>query len=176
MRARALIPLGVFLAIAVLLGVGLTINSDEVPSPLVGKPVPSFDVPTVRNPEQRFTPADMEGRVWLLNVWATWCTACRKEHDVLMAAARDHGVPIVGLDYKDERAAAIDWLDRLGDPYVASPYDPEGKVGLDLGVYGVPETYIIDADGIIRHKHIGPISPAQLRDTILPLVRELSAS
>lgn len=176
MRARALIPLGVFLAIAVLLGVGLTIESDEVPSPLVGKPVPSFDVPTVRDPAQRFQPSDMEGQVWLLNVWATWCTACRVEHDVLMSAARDHDVAIVGLDYKDEREPAIEWLDRRGDPYVISPYDPKGKVGLDLGVYGVPETYVIDAEGIIRHKHIGPISPAQLRDTILPLVRELQAS
>jgi cytochrome c biogenesis protein CcmG/thiol:disulfide interchange protein DsbE len=176
MRARALIPLGVFLSIAILLGIGLTIDSDEVPSPLVGKPVPDFDVPTVRDAGQRFRPADMEGQVWLLNVWATWCTGCRVEHDVLMSAAREHDVTIVGLDYKDERAAAIDWLDRRGDPYVASPYDPKGKVGMDLGVYGVPETYVIDAEGIIRYKHIGPISPEQLRDDILPRVRELKAS
>ena len=176
MRLRSLIPLAVFVAIAGLLGVGLTLDADEVPSPLIGKPVPAFELATVRDPQKTFRPSDLKGKVWLLNVWATWCAACREEHDVLMNAAREHGLAIVGLDYKDERAAAIDWLDQLGDPYVTSAFDPKGEVGLDLGVYGVPETYVIDREGITRHKHIGPVSPAQLRETILPLVRELRRS
>lgn len=176
MRYRSLIPLAVFVAIAALLGVGLTLDADEVPSPLIGKPVPAFELPGVRDPQARVSPADYEGRVWLLNVWGTWCAGCREEHDVLLEAAREHDLAIVGLNYKDERGAAIDWLERLGDPYVASAYDPAGDVGLDLGVYGAPETYIVDAEGIIRHKHIGPLSPTELRETIVPLVRELQPS
>jgi cytochrome c biogenesis protein CcmG/thiol:disulfide interchange protein DsbE len=121
-------------------------------------------------------PADFDGQVWLLNVWATWCAACEQEHPVLMRAAREHGLTLVGLDYKDERAKAIEWLDRRGDPYVVSGFDPEGRVGLDLGVYGAPETYIIDAEGVVRYKHIGPISPKALREDILPRVRDLRES
>lgn len=176
MRARSLIPLAVFVAIAALLGIGLTLDADEVPSPLIGKPVPAFEMPGLHDAQARVRPADYDGQVWLLNVWGTWCAGCRQEHDVLLRAAREHGVPIVGLNYKDERPSAIDWLERLGDPYVASAFDPEGRVGLDLGVYGAPETYVIDAEGVIRHKHIGPLSETELRDTILPLVRELQAS
>ncbi|MDZ7749306.1 MAG: DsbE family thiol:disulfide interchange protein [Halofilum sp. (in: g-proteobacteria)] len=111
--------------------------------------------------------------MWLLNVWATWCVACRQEHPVLMRAKREHDLTILGLDYKDERPAAVQWLQRHGDPYAMSAYDPEGRVGLDLGVYGVPETYVIDADGVIRYKHIGPVSNEQLDGEIVPLVREL---
>ncbi len=176
MRYRSLIPLAIFVAIAALLGVGLTLDAHEVPSPLIGEPVPAFERPGLRDPQAQVSPSDQEGRVWLLNVWGTWCVGCREEHDVLLEAAREHDLTIVGLNYKDERAAAIDWLERLGDPYVASAYDPEGKVGLDLGVYGAPETYVVDAQGVIRHKHIGPLSPSELRETILPLVRELRPS
>jgi len=176
MRARYYAPLAIFAAIAVFLGIGLTLDNEEVPSPLIGEPVPSFEIATVRQPERSMAPADFDGQVWLLNVWATWCAACKQEHPVLMRAAREHGLTLVGLDYKDERAKAIEWLDRRGDPYVVSGFDPEGRVGLDLGVYGAPETYIIDAEGVVRYKHIGPISPKALREDILPRVRDLRES
>ena len=175
-RPRYLIPFVLFAGIAVFLGVGLTLDADEVPSPLIGKPVPAFDLSTVADADRRVGPDDFEGRVWLLNVWATWCAACRQEHPVLMRAARREGLTIVGLDYKDERPAATRWLRRHGDPYAVSAFDPEGRVGIDLGVYGVPETYVIDADGVIRYKHIGPVSDETLADEILPLVRDLRAS
>ena len=174
-RLRYLLPLGIFLVIAAFLGVGLTLDSERVPSPLVGKPMPAFALPGVHEPERMIGPDDFRGQVWLLNVWATWCAACRVEHPVLLEAANRHGMTIVGLDYKDERGAAIDWLRDLGDPYVVSAYDPEGRVGLDLGVYGVPETYVVDRAGIIRYKHIGPVSREDLRERILPLLAELDA-
>lgn len=172
-RARFLLPLVVFVAIAALLGVGLTIDADRVPSPLIGRPIPSFELASVRDPERVVRPDDLRGQVWLLNVWATWCAACREEHEVLMYGARELGLEIVGLDYKDERTAAVDWLDRLGDPYAVSAYDPRGQVGIELGVYGVPETYVIDAGGVIRHKHIGPVTRGDMDETILPLVERL---
>lgn len=172
-RVRLLLPLGIFLVIAVFLGIGLTLDSSKVPSPLIGKPVPDFSMPSVHAPERTVTPADFRGQPWLLNVWATWCVSCRAEHAVLVEAAESHGARIVGLDYKDERPAAIEWLRDLGDPYVVSAFDPKGRVGLDLGVYGVPETYVIDSDGIIRHKHIGPLTRRQLREQILPMLAEL---
>lgn len=172
-RLRLLLPFGIFLVIAVFLGIGLTLDSSKVPSPLIGKAMPDFSLPSVHAPERNVTPADFRGEPWLLNVWATWCVSCRAEHAVLVEAARSHGARIVGLDYKDERPAAIDWLRRLGDPYVVSAFDPEGRVGLDLGVYGVPETYVIDGDGIIRHKHIGPLTRADLEEEILPMLEKL---
>ena len=173
LRLRYLVPLGIFVAIAVFLGIGLTLDADEVPSPLIGKPMPDFELPTVHDADRTITPGDLEGRVWLLNVWATWCVACREEHPVLMEAARDRELTLVGLDYKDERPAAMQWLARHGNPYRVSAFDPDGRVGIDLGVYGVPETYVVDADGIIRYKHIGPISMETLDEEIMPLVREL---
>lgn len=172
-RLRLILPFAIFVAIAVLLGIGLTLDSDRVPSPLIGKAVPAFSLPAVHDAEYTVEPGDFTGQPWLLNVWATWCVSCRAEHGVLMEAAHRHGATIVGLDYKDERSDAIRWLQERGDPYVISAYDPEGRVGLDLGVYGVPETYVIDAAGIIRYKHIGPVSPAQLEEEILPLLSEL---
>jgi len=170
---RYTIPLAIFAAIAVLLGVGLTIDTEEVPSPLIGEPVPPFELAAVEDTSRRVAPGDFEGRVWLLNVWATWCRACRQEHGVLMRAANDHGLTIVGLDYKDEHAAARKWLERRGDPYRVSAFDPEGDVGMDLGVYGVPETYVVDGEGIIRYKQVGPITPEILRQDLLPLLRKL---
>ena len=174
-RLRVFLPLAIFLLMAVLLGVGLTIDSTRVPSPFIGREMPAFDLPAVTDPQRRVRPADFRGEVWLLNVWATWCVACREEHEVLMAAARQHGLTIVGLDYKDQRDAALDWFDRLGNPYVVSAFDADGRAAIDLGVYGVPETFVIDRQGIVRYKHIGPISGGQLRDTILPLVRRLES-
>lgn len=174
-RLHLLVPLAVFLAIAGVLAVGLTLDSDRVPSPLIGKPMPDFALPVVDAPENTVRPSDFRGSPWLLNVWATWCVSCRAEHEVLMEAARRHDATIVGLDYKDEREAAIDWLHERGNPYVVSAYDPDGRTGIDLGVYGVPETYVVDADGVIRYKHIGPVSRDELRKRILPLLAELEA-
>lgn len=172
-RLRFVLPLVVFVAIAALLGVGLTIDAERVPSPLIGRPIPAFAAPALLDPERSVRPGDFAGEVWLLNVWATWCVPCRAEHEVLMHGARERDLAIVGLNYKDERAAAIDWLERLGDPYRVSASDPRGRVGIDLGVYGVPETYVIDADGIIRHKHIGELTREELEETIVPLVERL---
>lgn len=169
------VPLAIFGLMAAFLGVGLTIDSTRVPSPFIGRELPAFDLPTVTDPQRRVRPADFRGDVWLLNVWATWCVACRKEHEVLMTAGRGHGMTIVGLDYKDERDAALDWFDRLGNPYVVSAFDADGRAAIDLGVYGVPETFVIDRHGIVRHKHIGPISADQFHERILPLVRGLEA-
>lgn len=172
-RLRVFVPLAIFVLMAVLLGIGLTIDSTRVPSPFIDRELPTFDLPAVADPQRRVSSADFRGEVWLLNVWATWCVACREEHEVLMAAAREHGVTIVGLDYKDDRDAALDWFDRLGNPYVVSAFDDDGRAAIELGVYGVPETYVIDRQGVLRHKHIGPISADQLQDTILPLVQRL---
>ena len=176
MRAKLWIPLAVFLAIVALLGVGLTMDPERVPSPLIGKPVPDFEVTRVDEPGATVSPADLEGQVYLLNVWASWCRACRDEHPVLMDAAQEAGLTIMGLDYKDERPAAREWLRQRGDPYTVSAFDPEGKVGIDLGVTGVPETFVVDAEGIVRRKFVGPITPQKLRTEILPLVAELRRS
>lgn len=174
-RLHQLIPLIMFLAIAGVLAIGLTLDSDRVPSPLIDKPMPAFTLPVVDSPDSTVSPADFQGSPWLLNVWATWCVSCKAEHDVLMEAARRHDTTIVGLDYKDDREAALEWLRERGDPYVTSAYDPDGRTGIDLGVYGVPETYVVDADGIIRYKHIGPVTREDMRERILPLLSELEA-
>ena len=173
MRAKLWIPLAIFAAIVALLGVGLTMDPDRVPSPLIGKPVPDFTLPRVADPERSVSPADLKGQVYLLNVWASWCVACREEHPVLMEAARDTDLTIVGLDYKDKRPDALQWLSQRGDPYTVSAFDAKGKVGIDLGVYGVPETFVVDAEGIIRRKFVGALSRQQLRSEILPLVTKL---
>jgi cytochrome c biogenesis protein CcmG/thiol:disulfide interchange protein DsbE len=174
-RAWQLIPLALFLVLVAFLGIGLTMDPEKVPSPLIGKPVPEFRLPQVDQPGTKLGPAELKGRVYLLNVWASWCVACRQEHPVLMEAARHPAITIYGLDYKDKRPAARQWLARRGDPYTASLFDAEGKVGIDLGVYGVPETFVVDRKGIIRHKHIGPLTREDLRETILPLVQRLQS-
>lgn len=170
---RFLMPLVVFVALAVLLGVGLTLRPGEVPSPLVGRAAPDFTVESLRNPQRSVSLSDLRGEVSVINVWASWCAACEDEHPYVMALANE--VPVYGLNYKDERDKAIAWLDRYGDNYTASLYDPDGKVGLEWGVYGVPETYILDAEGVVRKKHIGAITERALREEILPLVHELQA-
>jgi cytochrome c biogenesis protein CcmG/thiol:disulfide interchange protein DsbE len=173
--ARYVWPLAVFLALLAFLGVGLTLNPREVPSPLIGKPAPHFELPQLHAADQIFSPKQMLGKVWMLNVWASWCTSCRDEHPVLMELARRASLPIYGLNYKDGRQEGIDWLRRLGNPYLASAFDAKGIVGIDYGVYGVPETYIIDKRGVIRFKQIGIVTPEILRTRILPLVQELES-
>ncbi|HHI94640.1 MAG TPA: DsbE family thiol:disulfide interchange protein [Gammaproteobacteria bacterium] len=170
---RYIVPLLVFLVVAVFLGVGLDLNPREVPSPLIDKPAPVFNLPKLHALETSFSSKEMLGKVWLLNVWASWCVACRSEHPLLVQLSRANFVPIYGLNYKDEPNEAKSWLQQLGDPYVASLSDYEGKVGIDYGVYGVPETFVIDKQGVIRHKVIGPVTPAALDNCVLPLVEKL---
>ncbi len=170
---RYAIPLGLFLLLAVLLGVGLTLNPREVPSPLIGKPAPAFSLQQLHEADRTIAPKDMQGKVWLLNVWASWCVSCRDEHPVLMELAKMNVVPIVGLNHKDKRDDGIKWLQQFGNPYLLSAFDLSGKVGIDYGVYGVPETFLIDKQGVIRYKRIGIVTPEIVRDKILPLVREL---
>jgi cytochrome c biogenesis protein CcmG/thiol:disulfide interchange protein DsbE len=170
---KTLIPLGLFIILVVFLAIGLTRDPSEVPSPLIGKPAPAFTAPRLHTPEQQFAAKDMLGKVWLLNVWASWCVACRQEHPVLMEFAKTRTLPVIGLDYKDQAADGLKWLARFGDPYDLSVTDRDGRIGIDFGVYGVPETFLIDKAGMIRYKHIGPVSEESLRDKILPLAREL---
>lgn len=191
---RFLWPLIGFIVLVVLLAVGLRLNPREVPSPLVGKPAPAFSLPKLGAMEQTFSPRDMQGKVWLLNVWASWCVSCRQEHPILVEIAKDKAITLVGLNYKEvrgdggfdmdkisaetEKGMAIEragtWLRRHGDPYALSVLDLDGRVGIDYGVYGVPETYVIDKAGVIRLKHIGPITPDVFSGKILPLVAELN--
>lgn len=172
---RYILPFVAFVVIAAFLFVGLNLNPREVPSPLIDKPAPPFSLPQLHEPEKQFAPQDMLGKVWLLNVWASWCVSCKDEHPVLMALARQNLVPIYGLDYKDKRGDALNWLARDGNPYVLSAADIEGRIGIDYGVYGVPETYVIDKQGIIRYKQIGAVTVQSLEEKILPLVKELQS-
>ncbi len=176
MKARFLIPLAIFIGLLVFLGVGLKLNPREVPSPLIDKPAPVFSLPTLDTPSRVLSSKDMLGQVWLLNVWASWCGGCREEHPVLVAFSRTRAVPIVGLDYKDQPDDARRWLIDLGNPYTAVAQDLDGRMGIEFGVYGVPETFVIDKAGIIRYKQIGPMTPKALQDTILPLVKKLNAA
>ena len=174
-RLWFLIPLFAFFALAAVLAVGLKRDPREVPSPLIDKPAPNFALPRLDDAAKTIRLDDMRGKVWLLNVWASWCVACREEHPVLMEFAKKRVVPIYGLDYKDGRADALAWLARFGNPYDASLVDADGRVGIDFGVYGVPETFVIDGNGVIRLKHIGPLTPEVLRDKIEPLLKKLDA-
>ncbi|MDO8311435.1 MAG: DsbE family thiol:disulfide interchange protein [Sideroxyarcus sp.] len=172
---RFILPLVIFLVLAGFMFVGLGLNPHEVPSPLIGKPAPAFSLPQLHDTNKQFSPEEMKGKVWLLNVWASWCVSCREEHPILMELARQHIVPIYGLNYKDKKTDGEMWLSRGGDPYVLSAMDSEGRIGIDYGVYGVPETYVIDKQGIIRYKQIGPVSSQNLQEKILPLVAELQS-
>lgn len=191
---RFLWPLIGFVVLVVLLAVGLQLNPREVPSPLVGQPAPAFALPKLGANSQTFSPQDMQGKVWLLNVWASWCVSCRQEHPMLVEMAKNKTVTLIGLNYKEVRGdgsfdmdklsaeaektlaseRADTWLKRHGDPYALSVLDLDGRVGIDYGVYGVPETYVIDKAGVIRFKHIGPITPDVFTGKILPLVAELN--
>ena len=172
---RYLLPLGVFIALVALLGIGLSLNPREVPSPLVGKALPEFSLAQLRNPDKPLSRADLTGRVSLLNAWATWCVECRREHPVLLDIARAGNIPIYGLNYKDQRPDALQWLQRLGDPYTASGFDADGRVGIDLGVYGLPETFLVDERGFIVHKHIGPISREIWQSEFVPVIERLQS-
>ncbi len=172
---RYLVPLGIFLALVVFLAIGLNLDPREVPSPLIDKPAPEFSAATLARPGEVIKRDDMLGKVWLLNVWASWCGACRDEHPVLVAFSKQGLVPIYGLNYKDKREDGMGWLKEFGNPYTESLFDPDGRIGIDYGVYGVPETFVIDRNGVIRYKQIGPVTPEVLRDKIEPLVKKLNA-
>lgn len=170
---RFLLPLGIFLLLSVFLAVGLVLDPREVPSPLIDKPAPQFQLAQLQDPGKTLDPGDLRGKVWIFNVWASWCVPCLQEHPLLVELSRQNLVPIYGLSYKDDRDNALKWLNRHGNPYTVSAMDADGRVGIDYGVYGVPETYVIDKDGIIRFKQIGPVTPKVLEQKILPLVRQL---
>ena len=172
---RFVIPFAVFVLLAAFLAVGLMRDPREVPSPFIGKPAPGFRLEQLHDQELAFTPADMKGKVWMLNVWASWCVSCRVEHPLLVEMSRRKVVPIVGLNYKDKREDGVQWLAKFGNPYALSAFDVDGKVGIDYGVYGVPETFVIDREGVIRYKQIGPITPEALEQKILPLLKSLEA-
>jgi len=173
---RWLIPLLLFGALLFFLVRGLNLNPREVPSPLIDRPAPAFAMPTLADPGHVLRREELLGRVWLLNVWASWCGPCRVEHPQwLKLAQRQPGVTLIGLNYKDERAAANAWLQDVGNPYTDSLFDPQGQLGLDYGVYGVPETFVIDRDGVVRFKHVGPLTSAVVREQIEPVLKRLGA-
>jgi cytochrome c biogenesis protein CcmG/thiol:disulfide interchange protein DsbE len=171
---KYLIPLGLFLVLVVFLAIGLGRDPREVPSPLINKAAPTFRLPQLKAPDQTFSAEDMRGKVWVLNVWASWCIACRDEHPFLLDYAKTGAVPIYGLNLKDKPEDARRWLGELGDPYVLSAADMEGRIAIDYGVYGAPETFLIDQGGVIRYKHIGPVTPDVWRGKFLPLVQEMN--
>ncbi|MBI4694049.1 MAG: DsbE family thiol:disulfide interchange protein [Gammaproteobacteria bacterium] len=173
---RFAIPLAIFIGLVILLARGLHLDPRLVPSPLIGKPAPEFSLTKLSDPAASMTKADLAGRPVMLNVWSSWCGACREEHPLLVATARTGEFEIFGLNYKDTREDAKQILARAGNPYKESLFDPEGRLGLDLGVYGVPETFILDGQGVIRFKQVGPITPEVLNGRILPLMRELRGS
>ena len=170
---RFLIPFGLFIVVVGFLAVGLTLNPRELPSPLVGKAAPDFSLPQLHDPGKVISSNDLKGKVWLLNFWASWCGGCKEEHPVLIHLAQSGAVPIYGMDYKDQREEALTWLREWGNPYPVVAVDEAGRVGINYGVYGVPETYVIDKAGVIRYKQIGPLREDILEKKILPLVREL---
>ena len=172
-RLGFLLPVLLFLLVAIGLGIGLTRNPQEIPSALIGKPVPEFALPPVQGRVLGLSSADLQGEVSLVNVFASWCTACRYEHALFMQLEEDGIVPIHGINYKDRPEDAAKWLDDLGDPYTRTGADLDGRVGIDWGVYGVPETFVISQEGVIAHKHIGPVSAKDLEEVILPLIEEL---
>jgi cytochrome c biogenesis protein CcmG/thiol:disulfide interchange protein DsbE len=171
---RFLLPLGIFLILIVFLAVGLRRDPREVPSPFIGKPAPDFRLTLLQDPQKTFSPKDMNGKVWLLNVWGSWCFACRQEHPMLLEFSKSGQVPILGLDWKDTRQDGNDLINQLGNPYQLSAFDPEGRVGIDYGVTGAPETFVIDKHGVIRLKYVGPITPEVINEKLLPLIQELN--
>ncbi|PPD47530.1 MAG: DsbE family thiol:disulfide interchange protein [Methylobacter sp.] len=172
---KYLLPLILFIVMAIFLAIGLGLKPSEIPSPLLNKPAPAFAAPKLQAPNEKLATDDLKGQVWLFNVWASWCVSCREEHPVLNQLAQQQAVVIIGLNYKDDPAAAKNWLDTLGNPYNVSIMDQDGRIGLDWGVYGVPETFVMDKKGIVRYKHTGPVMPDDVQNVFLPLITQLQA-
>ena len=171
---RYLIPLVLFLALVAFLAIGLGRDPREVPSPLINKPAPNFRLVQLKDPSRSFSSEEMRGKVWLLNVWASWCFSCREEHPLLLEVQRSGSIPVYGLNTKNKRDEALAWLNELGNPYVLSAADIDGRVAVDYGVYGAPETFLIDREGAIRFKHVGPLTGEILNKQILPLAQQLN--
>jgi cytochrome c biogenesis protein CcmG, thiol:disulfide interchange protein DsbE len=171
---RFALPLGVFAVLVGFLAVGLKLDPREVPSPLIGKPAPGFALARLDDANTMVRREDMLGKVWMLNVWASWCVTCHEEHPHLLALARSKQLPIIGLNYKDKQPDGQQWLARFGNPYEMSLFDLDGRVGIDFGVYAVPETFIIDKRGVIRFKQIGAVTPQVIQTKIMPLLKELN--
>ncbi|MHB1951149.1 MAG: DsbE family thiol:disulfide interchange protein [Acidiferrobacteraceae bacterium] len=171
---KFLIPILIFIALGILLDRGLSLNPSFIPSPLIGKPLPPFNLPTLFHPNVRLTNASFKGHVVLINVWASWCVSCREEHGTLMALSRLHAAPIIGVDYKDKPANAIQDLKEEGNPYQVVLMDRSGMTGINWGIYGVPETFVVDQNGIIRQKFVGPLSPSLIERQLLPLLHRLN--
>jgi cytochrome c biogenesis protein CcmG/thiol:disulfide interchange protein DsbE len=175
-RLKYWLPAGVFVFLVVVLAIGLTLDPRRVPSPLIGEPAPAFQLARLSNPSSQFSPTDMHGKVWVLNVWASWCVSCRAEHEVMKQLAAQKIAPIVGLNYKDKPTDAREWLADLGNPYTMSVMDLDGRVGIDWGVYGVPETFLIDRLGVVRYKYIGPVDHSALTKVLIPKIKSLQES
>lgn len=169
---RYLLPLGIFIALAALLFYGLKLDPRKVPSPLVNKPAPAFTLESLSEPGKTISSDILKGRMSLVNVWASWCPSCRQEHGELVRIARESDVQMIGFNWKDERPAALEMLRRFGNPYVLTVYDPDNQAGIDWGVYGAPETFVVDAEGVIRHKRIGPIDRKVWQEEILPVIEQ----
>ncbi len=170
---RFAIPLGIFVLMVGLLGYGLTLDPKKVPSPLIDKVAPSFTLAELHQPTSQISDKDLLGKVWVLNVWASWCVACRAEHEIITQLAGSNLAPVIGLNYKDAPDEAKRWLKQFGDPYTTSLMDLDGRVGIDWGVYGVPETFIIGKDGLIKYKHIGPVTRESLESEVIPMLKAL---
>jgi cytochrome c biogenesis protein CcmG/thiol:disulfide interchange protein DsbE len=174
MNRFLLLPLVLFIGLVAFLLVGLHRDPHEVPSPLINKPAPDFKLSQLREPNKTFSPHEMRGKVWILNFWGTWCVACREEHPLLLEYSKTGAVPIYGVDYKDDRAAAMQMLAEEGNPYTMTVSDPDGRISIDYGVYGAPESYLIDRNGVIRFKQIGPITEEVWQKEILPRAKQLN--
>lgn len=173
MKARFLIPLGIFLALALLLGIGLTLNPRDVPSVLINEKAPAFNLPDLFDLEKRVNSESMQGKVWLMNVWGTWCPECWREHEFLNHLAKDEGVTFIGINWRDDRDEALSFLANKGNPFAAVGFDPESEAIMDWGVYGAPETFVIDKRGMIRKKHTGPLYQQVWEDEFRPLLQQL---
>lgn len=172
---KYIIPLALFIVLAVFLALGLKGKPGEIPSPLLNKPAPAFAAPKLNVVNEKLSPADLKGKVWLFNVWASWCVSCRAEHPVINQLAQQQAATIIGLNYKDDPEAAKKWLETLGNPYNDSVMDTDGRIGIDWGVYGVPETFVMDKQGTVRYKHTGPVTTEDVQKIFLPLIAKLQA-
>jgi cytochrome c biogenesis protein CcmG/thiol:disulfide interchange protein DsbE len=168
---RYIVPALIFVALVAFFAIGLKRDPRYIPSPLIGKAAPAFDLSAVEDPARRVRTSDLRGKMYVLNVWATWCVGCREEHETLLQIARTNVVAIVGLNWKDELSLAQQWLTQLGNPYVMTAFDPEGRAGIDWGVYGAPETFLVDANGIVQYKHIAPLTMEVWEREFLPRIR-----
>jgi cytochrome c biogenesis protein CcmG/thiol:disulfide interchange protein DsbE len=173
-QLRFILPLGIFALLVFFLWRGLKLDPHALPSPLIDKPAPGFALARLDDASQTIRRDDMLGKVWLLNVWASWCVACRDEHPTLLAFSKTRAAPVIGLNYKDTRPEGLQWLSQFGNPYEVSAFDRDGRVGIDFGVYGVPETFVIDKRGLVRFKHVGPLTPEVIETRIKPLLKALN--